>query len=122
MGGMGEELVYECKLVQEATEEELAAAKAKQDATEEPAAAEEDAGDMDDPFAMMGGMGEETVYECNLVQEATEAEVAASQAAAAAAAAQEPAAAEEPAEEDDDGAEAYPNISYGAPVPEKLAE
>ena len=93
---------------------------------------------------MMGGMGEETVYECNLVQEATEEQVAAAKAAKAA---QEPEAAEEAAEEepeaqdpaaaakaaaaaaeaeeeeeDEDGAEPYPDISYGAPVPEKLAD
>lgn len=46
--------------------------------------AEEDAGDMDDPFAMMGGMGEEEVYEVTL---APAADVAAEKEAARQAAA-----------------------------------
>merc|ERR1712190_657566 len=40
---------------------------------EEAAAEEEEeaAGDIDDPFAMMGGMGEETVYKVTLMEEAS---------------------------------------------------
>jgi len=48
----------------------------KEEAAEEGADEEEDAGDMDDPFAMMGGMGEEEVYQCT-IQEATDEEITA---------------------------------------------
>merc|ERR1719311_688751 len=49
------------------------------DAAEEEEAAdnaeEEEAADIDDPFAMMGGMGEEEVYKVTLMQEAAEEEI-----------------------------------------------
>merc|ERR1719271_1289209 len=43
-----------------------------EEAPEEKAEEEEAAGDLDDPFAMMGGMGEETVYKVTLMEEAPE--------------------------------------------------
>jgi len=51
---------------------------------DEPAAnvEEEAAGDMDDPFAMLGGMGGEEVYKVTLIEEATPEEQLASQEAA----------------------------------------
>merc|ERR1719329_1603378 len=47
-----------------------AAIKAEQEEVEEEAA-----GDLDDPFAMMGGMGAEEVYEVKLLKEATPEEM-----------------------------------------------
>lgn len=61
--------------------EEAAPFEQKQEEAEEEADEEEEAaGDMDDPFAMMGGMGEEEVYQVKAIQEATEEELAASKA------------------------------------------
>jgi len=86
MGGMGAEEVYKETLVIEATagatdipdveeeeeeeEEEKITAKAAfvEDEEEDQ---ENEAGDADDPFAMMGGMGAEEVYKETLVIEAT---------------------------------------------------
>lgn len=50
---------------------------AEQNEEEAEAEEEETAGDMDDPFAMMGGMGEEEVYRVTAIQEATDEEIAA---------------------------------------------
>jgi len=52
-------------------------AKPAEQNEEEAQEEEETAGDMDDPFAMMGGMGEEEVYRVSAIQEATEEEMAA---------------------------------------------
>merc|ERR1711937_699682 len=62
---------------------------------------EEAAGDMDDPFAMMGGMGEEEVYKVTLMSEAAEPTEAVPENCKA------------------DGDD-YPSITYGALVPERL--
>mmetsp|Transcript_68108 Transcript_68108/g.176917 ORF Transcript_68108/g.176917 Transcript_68108/m.176917 type:complete len:185 (-) Transcript_68108:295-849(-) len=56
---MGEELVYTVTLAPEADE-------ATEDAAEKEEVAEED---IDDPFAMMSGMGEEEIYKVTLVEE-----------------------------------------------------
>merc|ERR1719162_2838591 len=67
---MGEEL-------KEAADK-LKAASALADAAiaaEEQEGQEEDAGDCDDPFAMMGGMGAEEVYEVKMLKEKTPEEL-----------------------------------------------
>merc|ERR1711948_80328 len=64
---------------------------------------EEEAGDVDDPFAMMGGMGAEEVYKVTLMEEND----------GTAAAEQENAA-------DEESGDAYPNIKYGCATPEHL--
>merc|ERR1712060_311790 len=84
MGGMGEEEVYKVTLMEDKTTEE-AAAESKENIVSEgvrqadektPRAPgtsmlEEDAVecDCDDPFAMMGGMGEEEVYKVTLMED-----------------------------------------------------
>lgn len=52
-------------------------AKPAEQNEEEAEEEEETAGDMDDPFAMMGGMGEEEVYRVTAIQEATDEDIAA---------------------------------------------
>merc|ERR1711957_1143882 len=68
MGGMGGEEVYKVTLMEEKDPSEL---KAATDPKELEAVADEEeaAGDMDDPFAMMGGMGGEEVYKVTLMEE-----------------------------------------------------
>merc|ERR1719352_1823476 len=82
------------------------------DAAEEEEAAdnaeEEEAADIDDPFAMMGGMGEEEVYKVTLMQEAAEEDKEQ---------AEETATKEEEKAEDD-----YPVVNYGAAVPEHFQD
>merc|ERR1719350_2460439 len=88
MAGMGEEEVYKVTLL-----EDQAQAPAQEAKVEDPAAREvqavaeaavqgekavveeeeEAAGDMDDPFAMMAGMGEEEVYKVTLLEDQAQA-------------------------------------------------
>merc|ERR1719162_792497 len=94
---MGEEL-------KEAADK-LKAASALADAAiaaEEQEGQEEDAGDCDDPFAMMGGMGAEKVYEVKFLKEKTPEELkeAADKLKAASALADAAIAAEEQEEEE----------------------
>eukprot|EP00930_Biecheleria_cincta_P001674 TRINITY_DN102800_c0_g1_i1.p1 TRINITY_DN102800_c0_g1~~TRINITY_DN102800_c0_g1_i1.p1 ORF type:complete len:1108 (+),score=375.89 TRINITY_DN102800_c0_g1_i1:155-3478(+) len=72
MSGMGEEVVYQVTLMDEAKEEPEAAAASEAAAAPEAATAPEAAEDVDDPFAMMSGMGEEQVYKVTLMDEAPE--------------------------------------------------
>merc|ERR1719422_1187423 len=67
---MGEEQVYQVTLVNEAgaRKEEEASTLVKENGKE--VEEEEAAGDIDDPLAMLGGMGEEQVYQVTLVNEA----------------------------------------------------
>merc|ERR1712217_188818 len=65
-----------------------------------PEEAEEDAGDVDDPFAMMGGMGAEELYKVTAMPEGDDAT------------AQQETATEE--------GEPYPDIKYGCETPERL--
>merc|ERR1712060_350352 len=84
MGGMGEEEVYKVTLMEDKTLEE-ATAESKETGVlegverteEQPAQAQEKHAieqevvgcDCDDPFAMMGGMGEEEVYKVTLMED-----------------------------------------------------
>merc|ERR1712187_937408 len=61
---------------------------------------EEAAGDVDDPFAMMGGMGAEELYKVTAMPEGEEA-------------------VEEPDDAAEEG-EPYPDIKYGCETPEHL--
>merc|ERR1712060_188503 len=84
MGGMGEEEVYKVTLMEDKTaEEETAESKeigvleGVEQAKEQPAQAQEKHAfeqeavvcDCDDPFTMMGGMGEEEVYKVTLMED-----------------------------------------------------
>merc|ERR1719305_1876829 len=70
---------------------------------------EEAAADVDDVFAMMGGMGEEQEYKVTLVAETAAEDM------------KEAAPVEEAAPvADDEEGESYPEITYGVEVPEKL--
>merc|ERR1712087_731274 len=59
---------------------------------------EEEAGDVDDPFAMMGGMGAEELYKVTAIEEKEE----------------------KSAEVTEEDGEPYPDIIYGCATPEKL--
>ncbi|CAE8612458.1 unnamed protein product [Polarella glacialis] len=93
MGGMGEEEVYQLKLDIPATTKKIAVVEEEEEFPEEQvivsakaafvADAEEDAEaeaqeevDFSDPFAMMGGMGEEEVYQLKLDIPATTKKIA----------------------------------------------
>jgi len=79
---------------------------------------EEETGACDDPFAMMGGMGTEEFAKVTLMTETDAADLPQM------AANGEVNMGEDAVEQDaaqDDGAEAYPKISYGAAMPERLA-
>merc|ERR1711920_471297 len=65
----------------------------------EEAAEEEEAGDMDDPLAMLGGMGAEELYKVTAVEEDN---------------------GEETAKAADEDGEPYPDIKYGCATPERL--
>merc|ERR1719353_1332500 len=94
MGGMGEELEYKVTLLPEKSSQNGSANVVEE---EEEACGE----DVDDVFAMMGGMGEEQEYKVTLVQENAEDDT-------------------EAAADDEEG-EPYPEITYGAEVPEKIS-
>merc|ERR1712060_485463 len=76
-GGMGEEEVYKVTLMEDKTAEETAAEHSKT-AVPEAAMPEEETAecDLDDPFAMMGGMGEEEVYKVTLMEDKAAEEAA----------------------------------------------
>merc|ERR1711920_1083523 len=79
-------------------DDDFPSAEAPEAAAEEPA--EEEAGDIDDPLAMMAGMGGEELYKVTAMPEEGDA------------------AADEPANVED--GEAYPDIKYGCETPEHL--
>merc|ERR1712203_722895 len=83
-------------------DDDFPSAEVAEDAAEEVEATEEDAGDVDDPFAMMGGMGAEDSSAPVQVKAVIVAE-------------------ETPAEpENAEEGEPYPDIKYGCETPERL--